>query len=388
MSDDHMTANIKTVARRAEAWLSDRALPLWSSRGFDAEAGLFEEQLTFAGDPVTSVPRRLMVQSRQISVFAAASMSGRFAAGRDLALGAMRRTIEAYHEADGRPGWVFSIDLAGRPVDAKRDLYAHAFVLFALAWAMRLERVPAFENAVEATLAFIDGDFAEPGHGGFWECLPRPDARRRQNPHMHLFEAFIALYETTRRRDVLDRCHQLRELAVGKFMNLETGALRELFFDDWRVHPMLGEGSVEPGHLFEWAWLLRCYEAISGLDQSLPVSRLLDLAIRRGLDRSSGRIIDEIGEDGHVRRASSRSWPHAEALKALSTEAIKQTFSDDLLLIAILNRLCTVYIPDDLDGLWIDHVDSTDAPLPLNVPASSLYHIYFGITSVTSIYAT
>ena len=377
-----MTDELASQALRAETWLREAALPLWATRGFDAGAGLFEEQLSFEAAPVLTAPRRVMVQCRQIAVFASAELTGRFPGGGALATSTMRRVIERYHEADGQPGWVFSIDREGRPVEGKRDLYAHAFVLFALGLAMRVERDPVFDAAVEATLGFLDDEFADPRHGGFWDCLPRPDALRRQNPHMHLFEALITLHETTGRADVLARGRRLRDLAVARFLDPATGALREYFADDWRVHPAPGVGSVEPGHLFEWAWLLRRWQIASGEDQSAPVGALLMLARRAGLDAATGRIVDEIGEDGALRRASSRSWPHAEALKALTTEAALSGAAPDPAIAAILTRLLDVYCHPELGGGWIDHVDEGDRPLSTVMPASTLYHLYFGLTSV------
>lgn len=383
-----MLSDLETTAQRAETWLREAALPLWASRGFDNAAGLFEEQLTFDGEPVTTVPRRVMVQARQISVFAAASLSGRFPAGRSLALGVAERTIAAFHETDGRPGWVFSIDRQGKPADGKRDLYAQAFVIFALAWAMRLERRPSFEAAVEASLAFLDQAFADPVHGGFWDCLPRPDTPRRQNPHMHLFEAFIALFETTGRLDILARGRVLRNLAISRFLDLESGALREYFHDDWQVYPTRGAGSVEPGHLFEWAWLLRRWQAVSGEDQSEAVGRLLGLALSAGLDPSTGRIVDEIGEDGTLRHTSSRSWPHTEAVKALSTEVTVSGADHGPAIKAILMRLLGIYCRPELKGGWIDHVDADDRVVVKTMPASTLYHLYFGLTSVGNTFSS
>lgn len=371
----------ETVARCAR-WLRESALPLWASRGFDAGRGAFEEQLAFSGAPVTNVARRVMVQARQTSVYASAALSGRYPQGAALALRAARAMIATYLAADGARGWAFSADRAGRIVDAKRDLYAHAFVLLGLAWATRLERDPMFEAATTATLEMLDEAFADPINGGYWDCLPRSGVLRRQNPHMHLFEAFIALYETTRRDEVLARCRRLREFALARFIDPATGALRECFDDRWAVHPKPGAGSVEPGHLFEWAWLLRRYQAASGQDQSGPAAALIGMAARNGLDAASGRIFDEIGEDGQVRAASSRSWPHAEALKALAEEAARGNLDHSAAMAPILVRLRDVYCRSELNGGWVDHVDAQDRPISKTMPASTLYHLYFGIAAI------
>jgi len=59
-----------TWSRRLRTWAVDDALPLWATAGFDGSNGRFEERLAFAGDPLPSVPIRLMVQARQIYVYA------------------------------------------------------------------------------------------------------------------------------------------------------------------------------------------------------------------------------------------------------------------------------------------------------------------------------
>lgn len=210
-------------------WLRHCALPFWATRGFDERHNAFEEQLDFSGSPVMGVARRLMVQARQVSVYAAAALSGAFPEGAALSLRAARSMIDTFFERDGAPGWAFSSDRSGRLVDTKRDLYAHAFTIFALAWAMRLDQDWRFEAALAGTLGFLERCLADGVSGGYWDCLPRPDALRRQNAHMHLFEAYLALYETTRHDNVLELCQKLHELALRRFHNPSSGAIREYF---------------------------------------------------------------------------------------------------------------------------------------------------------------
>lgn len=374
-------SSIRSLAEAGKKWLVDWALPLWSTHGFDHQLDVFEEQLDFDGGPIRSVPRRVMVQARQITVFASAALRGDFPQGRALAIAAGERMIANYLRADGQAGWVFSIDRDGRVVDGSRDLYAHAFVLFALAWLVRLSPERSFLGAIDESLLFLDTAFADTRQGGFWDCLPRKDALRRQNPHMHLFEALIELYRSTEDRTVLERCQRLDELAQAKLRSATTGAILEYFGDDWSVHPKTGEGSVEPGHQFEWAWLWRRYQGTFSVPRDAIVERLIEQGML-GLDVARGRIVDEMGEDGSLRKATSRSWPHAEAMKALSEEISLGNLSYVHPLSTISERLLTVYCRPDLKGGWMDHVSETDAPLSKVMPASSLYHLSFGIAAI------
>jgi mannose/cellobiose epimerase-like protein (N-acyl-D-glucosamine 2-epimerase family) len=373
---------LEAEAKRASNWLCEFALPLWANQGFDRSHGAFHEQLDFSLAPVLNVPSRLMVQSRQVAVFAAAALSGRFSGGREIALLAAENMVHRYERADGDPGWILSIGRTDNSSNHLRDLYAHAFALFGLAWVLRLEKRQTFLDAIDRTLAFLDDFMADPVAGGYWDSIPRTDNLRRQNPHMHLFEAFIALYEATGDRSFLSRSKTLRNLAIERFLVPQGGALREYFFDDWSVAPSEGSGSVEPGHLFEWSWLLRRYQTASGEDQSDPIDRMMTLAIDRGLDEGSGRIVDKIGENGTLVDASSRSWPHAEALKALTAVSPELDSTRVHSITAILNRLMTIYCPLSLAGGWQDHFNSMDLPMRTSIPASTLYHLYFGITAV------
>lgn len=372
---------------RNAGWLLDDALPLWADAGFDVEQEMFEERLTFDGAPIPSAPRRLMVQARQAATYAAAALSGRFPEGADLALRAGHSMVLRYLEADGAPGWVFSRGAGGGVADRRRDLYAHAFAIFSLAWLLRLDADPLFSNAIDETLRFLDCHCADAAGGGYWDCMPRADLLRRQNPHMHLFEACITLFETTRSEEILARCRALCELAHRCFIHEDTGAIREFYDDDWKHSADAELATVEPGHLYEWAWLLRRYERISGEDQSGAVHSMLNLALRAGTDRALGRIVDAIDEQGKVRSACSRSWPHAEALKAMCAEVTFSGWNDFELPARILERMERVYCRQDLHGGWMDHVNERDDPACTFMPASTLYHVYFGIAAVEDLLA-
>ena len=121
-----------TWSRRLRSWAVDDALPFWATAGFDGSNGRFEERLAFAGDPLPSVPIRLMVQARQIYVYATAARLDWYPRSAGLVERAFDSMVRDFQAADGKEGWVFSIDRRGTVVDARRELYAHAFELFAV----------------------------------------------------------------------------------------------------------------------------------------------------------------------------------------------------------------------------------------------------------------
>ncbi|MEJ1157925.1 AGE family epimerase/isomerase [Prosthecomicrobium sp. N25] len=365
-------------------WYAAEALPLWAGAGFDRDTGAFHEQLGFDRLPVATAPRRVMVQARQISVFAEAGLDGTFPPGADLAALAGRTLLARWRPAGDAPGWLFSIGPEpGRSV-ATSDLYAHAFVLYALAWLLRLGVPGPFRSAVDRSLDHLERDFRDPRHGGFWDALPRPDGLRRQNPHMHLFEALLELSVVLPDERIARLRDEVLDLALARFVDPEAGTVRELFHEDWTVAPAPGLGSVEPGHQMEWAWLLDRHAAITGRACPGLPGRLVAAALATGVDPATGRVVDETGEDGAVRKRSSRLWPHCEALKALVAEAAAGGMARAALVEAMAERLRRCYAVAELGGGWIDQLDEVDRPVSRTMPASTLYHLAGAIRSLRS----
>jgi mannose-6-phosphate isomerase len=351
------------------------ALPLWIDRGFDARASGFHERLDFEAEPIVHVPRRLTVQARQIFVYARAIKRG-WSNDSEKVGKAFDAMVSRYHRADSGPGFVFSVDGGGRIVNGSRDLYGHAFVLFAVAAYYQLTGDAQAIGLADDTLAYIDSAMAAP-NGGYFDYAPDPPDILRQNPHMHLFEAFLALYEATGRRDYLDRADRVFGHLKTKFFQPASGTLPEYFDLDWK--PIGGAKAVwEPGHHMEWSWLLSEYERLSGNQANDLADRLMLVAYRDGVF-PAGIIVDKVSGEGIVLKKSHRSWPLAEAAKA---QAVRLKSGDPLVarrLAAAVDGLYDRHLSGLMPGLWFDHFDEDDQLLPDYVPASTLYHITLGV---------
>jgi mannose-6-phosphate isomerase len=99
-----------------------------------------------------------------------------------------------FHDAE-HGGWFYSIDPHGAPLDQRKDLYTHAFILFACAHYWDKVREPLVESVLNAALEVIARRFAT-GDGLYEASLDRtevvPGSGPLQNPLMHLAEAFLA----------------------------------------------------------------------------------------------------------------------------------------------------------------------------------------------------
>lgn len=347
------------------AHLFEELLPLWYERGLDRERGGFHNRL-LAGSlaPAPDPMKRLLVQARLTWAFAHAARLG----GPSLCLEAAHRgyafLTERYRDRR-HGGFFFTATPEGAPLDRRKDLYAHAFVLLALAAYARAtgERAPlALANE---TMDLLEKKLADPEHGGFfdeadeaWAPLREP---RRQNPHMHLLEACLVLEglgDGGRWRQAAGRIHAL---FATRFRDPASGTLGEHFARDWS--PAAGDAGqiVEPGHHYEWTWLL------CALGERRDAEALFAFAEEHGLARDGG-VIDEVDRQGRVRRATRRLWPQLERIQALA--ALGRTAALERALDATLARYL---VPDR--HVWREHVDAAGRDVVDFHPATSVYHV-------------
>lgn len=365
-------------------WMSDKALPLWSGHGFNPLTGLFHERLKFDFSPVGSVNLRLMVQARQISTFCRAKIDGLFDFSTE-ALQALAKVESLYWRRDGDEGWIFSIDGGLNPADTKRDLYAHAFILFAYAWAFRLTNDQHYADVARKTSDELESLFWDGDAGLYHQAIPSPDNDWHQNPHMHLLEAYLALYEFTGDEFYFCRCQAIVDAVVKIFILPDTGFLLEIVGLDRQARHGNPINRIEPGHLFEWAWLLSEYNRLApgSSGRALTIARSLELGeagIRHGVIEGKSLVCDAIDEYGCILENTTRIWPQTEFIRFLMRN---RGVVDDVSIRLACDHVSTFldfYIPKYLEGGWIDRLDSSQDSIMDHMPASSLYHIYGAVS--------
>jgi mannose-6-phosphate isomerase len=210
-----------------------------------------------------------------------------------------------------------------------------------------------------------------------FDAWPVTSRAKRQNPLMHLLEAYLALERAAPGRGYLARARELVSLFSSRLFDARRGVLLEHFAEDWSAHPDPAMGDVaEPGHHFEWVWLLDEYQRLSDASVGEWTDRLYHFARAHGV-ASDGLLFDELASDGSVRKRSHRVWPHTEAIKAAM--ARHDEGDDDALPFgeSMARALLDRFLDRPFVGGWIDHIDEAGVPLVNYVPASSLYHLFF-----------
>jgi mannose/cellobiose epimerase-like protein (N-acyl-D-glucosamine 2-epimerase family) len=356
-------------------WLEAYSWPLWLERGIDWKRRAFLEHLDLATLECRAQFRRLRVAARQTYVFSKAAAQGVTGAPEAVVLG-LEFLRGPARLADGGFAWRFDLD--NRPIDHTRDLYDHAFVLLAFAAATAVVGADELHQDAAALGRYIATNFRH-AEGGFEESIPAAQPRR-QNPHMHLFEALLAAYEAFADDAFFAQASELAELFLRRLFQTREGALAE-FFDNALV-PLREEGRfrVEPGHHYEWVWLLDCYAncaaANSGLllpEFALASEALHEFADRHAVSSDCGLVVNATWSDGTVEDGGFRLWPQTERLKALARRGDAGRFAAAL---RAFERHFTGVHP----GLWIERLDAAGRATPEPAPATSLYHLTAALT--------
>lgn len=340
------------------SWLVHTSLPFWANRA-QLPDGSWVEHLTLDGAPDMTAERRWRVMARQAVTYAQATMAGWYD-GEAVA----RRSFETYWNQ----GWtgthmVHRVWPNGQVSDGRPDLYDHAFGLLACARMLQLTRDSYYRDRADDILGWI----ATQSHpaGGWYEGMVSPSPRR-QNPHMHLLEASLALFEASQDTADLAIAHEVMRLFETHFLRGEV--VGEFFTGNWSPHPTLGD-VVEPGHAVEWIWLLTEYDKATGRDHEATCHALYDRAFRRRM----ARLFDEETLDGEIARQTTRAWVYTEAVKAHLAMAERGVVGAAAMGAATLDSMIGTVLR--ADGTWTDQFNACGAAIARTIPVSTMYHV-------------
>jgi mannose/cellobiose epimerase-like protein (N-acyl-D-glucosamine 2-epimerase family) len=369
-------------AKELSGWLTGGLLPAWIGRAFDPARPGYAEWVRPDGSIIEADRRTTLVTARTLYVFSHAHILG-VPGALEAARHGLSFLLNACRRSDGR--FSHACTAQGEVIDGKSDFYDLAFVVFALAWYARATGETGPLEQAEAVMRFIETELASPA-GGFLEdtlgTLPR-----RQNPHMHLLEACHAMAESSGDKRWLERAEGTVRLMQQRFA--ADGTLGEFFDNGWK--PFAGEkGRIrEPGHHYEWTWLLYHHERLTGSGAARASARQLFAFGERFGGGAAGRpVINEVDPEGAVLNGAALLWPQTEYLKAL---AARVEFENDTEAAAQLDghlRLIFERFVDAGTGLWTNQLDAEGRKVVEPVPVRVLYHLVLALADVCRVKQT
>lgn len=315
------------------AWFHGTLMPWWLEQARDTLHGGFFDRLTEDGVARADDPKSTLVQARLLFTLSHLYLHKRDDRLLDGAHAAHRFLTE--HLRDPRDGgYVRAADRTGRPsglaTDRVKRSYDQSFVLLALSTYQRVEPSKALADQLRDCWSFIENRLTDPETGALYEddtfhhgghdTGAATHALRAQNPHMHMFEALLQVYEMTGDAMWMRRAEDMLAVVRRHFIDTENGTIIEFRAAD--LSPAKGrDGSLrEIGHQCEWSWLLDRYVRLGGHADALTLAdRMMGFAERFGFHPEGpmkGAAYDEVHSDGRVMTDTMLLWPQTEAGKA------------------------------------------------------------------------
>jgi mannose/cellobiose epimerase-like protein (N-acyl-D-glucosamine 2-epimerase family) len=373
-------STLHTLQTRFTTWLVEAAYPLWSDHGIDPRNGGFVESLDQAGVALAH-PRRARVHPRQVYAFAQARGFG----WRGDVSGIVRRGIEYFTTHYRRPDGLYraTADADGAPVSERALLYDQAFALFGFAAAATaLDAGAEFERRA-LDLRHIIADRLRAADGSYYsdeQGIEQVIELRESNPHMHLLEAYLAWAEIGQDAGWAAGVRSIVDLALARFIRANSGAIGESFLATWQPTPERAGRLIEPGHQFEWAWLLLRCERWHPLPLRKTALRLIAIGEEFGVHDEVA--VNALNDDLTVNDASARFWPQTERLKAALLAAVLTGEPRYWSMAESAAMSWLPYLNTAVPGLWLDTRLPSGELVDSPAPASTFYHLVSAIVAL------
>ena len=195
---------------------------------------------------------------------------------------------------------------------------------------------------------------------------------------MHILEAALAWIAIDDDRAWRRMADGIAALCLQKFIDPARGALGEFFAADWSPAPGVEGRICEPGHHYDWAFLLDRWARLTDRNTPEAVPRLIAFADSRGLDARRGVAINAVLVDGSVHDPVARLWAQAERIRAYLVH--RRSHEEVAAAVKGLRR----FLATPTQGVWFDQLTPDDIFVLEPARATSLYHIVGAVAELSA----
>jgi cellobiose epimerase len=273
-------------------------------------------------------------------------------------------------------GYFMEIAPDGSVASDIKHTYAQAFVIYALSKYMEFVQDEKVLGIIRGFYHLLESHAKDPAHPGYFEAFTRDwkpygenrmadnNEPRSMNTHLHVMEAYAALFRVWSPEEVRVRLTELLDLFLNKIIR-PSGHLG-IFFDVNFNEAEASAGTCSFGHDIEASWLLVEAAEILGnndiLQRMKPVClRMADAVAREGVDQDGGLFLESTRHGSHL-RTNKHWWPQAENLVGFMNAfemSGDQKYWD---LVRKSWNFIDTYLIDHQNGEWFTKVNRLGVP--------------------------
>ena len=353
----------------ADRQLLKEILPWWMENMPDERNGGFFGERDYFNRIQAGKPKGLILNARILWAFSA--VYARYGKTEYRVMAERAYTyIRTYFKDPEYPGYFWSLNPDGSVQNGKKQTYAHAFVIYALAeYSAATGSVDALSEA-ENLFELLESKTLDRQRNGYLEAFSREwgetgdlrlsdidmNEKKTMNTHLHVIEAYSRLYRLNKNERLKPSILNLLELFRTKIINRETGHLNLFFDENW----VLKSGDISYGHDIEASWLLQEAAECIGDQPMTEAFKTISLQICRAVMPA---LLPEGGlkHESHLDKGKNNNelewWAQGEAIVGF-LNAYRNTSEERFLEIAVgLEDYIEKYFIDRTNGEWHYRID-------------------------------
>jgi mannobiose 2-epimerase len=307
--------------------LHNNILSYWMKYGVEKEGQGFYAAVDLNNKPVFSANKTSVLNARILWTFAAAANLYTGKAYEEIAHRAYRVVTEDFADRE-HGGFFMELSADNQVANDIKHSYAQAFVIYSLAKYYEFNPAKEVMDKIQEFFYFLDKKTKDPEHAGYLESFTRNwkifeenrmadnNEPKSMNTHLHILEAYAAVYRIWKDELVRQRLTELLEIFINHIIR-EDGHLGIFFSEDFSETES-SKAICSFGHDIEASWLIWEAAEILG-DESIIaktkplILKMADAVLRVGVDKDGGLFLESTRYGSHV-RTNKHWWLQAENL--------------------------------------------------------------------------
>ena len=354
--------------------VAENILPYWMFKAKDPVNNGFYGKVTRKGLIKKKSSRSLVINARILWTFSEAYQIFQKEKYLITANRAYQYLLSAFKDKKNG-GFFWKVDYKGKPVDKTKRIYAQAFCIYSLANYYKASGKKASLQEAKKLFALLEEHAYDSKNGGYfedyspnWDLLDELvvggeelEAEKSMNTHLHIMEAYTALFEVWKNNTLKHRLRELITLFTGTIINRENYHFHLYFDRDFSVKG----NHISFGHDIEGSWLLREASEVLGDEELIDTVKNLSVQMARATLKEAFADSEGLVYEARPDKVIDNDihwWAQAEAVVGFYNAY--QVSGDEAFKNAALKswQFIQNYITDKKYGEWYKKVSKNGEP--------------------------
>ena len=307
--------------------LHGNILPYWMKYAVEKEGHGFYGAVDLDGKPVLTANKTSVLNARILWTFSAAAMLDGDPEYATIADKAYRVVTEDFKDKEFG-GYYMELSSDNKVANDIKHTYAQAFVVYALCKYYEFRPLDSVMEKIQTLFTLLEEKTKDPENIGYRESFTRDwniyeenrmadnNEPKSMNTHLHVLEAWGALYKVWKDPKVELRLTEMMDLFLDKIIRKDGHF--GIFFDNAFNEVPASKGICSFGHEIEGSWLL--WEAAEILGNEDIMGRMCLMSVqmvenieRIAVDKDGGLFLESTRFGSHV-KTNKHWWQQAETL--------------------------------------------------------------------------